>query len=369
MSVLLSVKGVTKRFGSATALEDFDLDVSEGEFVSLLGPSGCGKTTLLRIVGGFERPTTGRVELAGKDITRAAPHRRPVNIVFQRYLLLPHLSVFENVAFGLRVSGCPRGEIGPRVREALALVQLSGFEDRRSDQLSGGQSQRVSLARALVNRPRVLLLDEPLSALDQKVRLEMQAELRRIHRETGTTFLYVTHDQQESMALSDRVVVMNAGRVEQIGPPAEIYHRPANRFVAGFVGDANLLEVERTEDDPYTVRIDGTSQTVRIDGPLPGEGGWLVLRPEVLSLGPSGGTDDRDGLVGHVSDVAFLGTAVAYRVDLGKVEVRVHEAGSDPVPRYAVGDRVSVAYGPEHCKVVPGERRTDRGAKDIPAKR
>ena len=350
--MLLSVKGVTKRFGSATALEGFDLDVSEGEFVSLLGPSGCGKTTLLRIVGGFERPTAGGIELGGRDVTRLAPNRRPVNYVFQRYLLLPHLSVFENVAFGLRVSGCPRREIAPRVKEALALVQLEGFEDRRPDQLSGGQSQRISLARALVNRPSLLLLDEPLSALDQRVRLEMQAELRRIQRETGTTFLYVTHDQQEAMALSDRIVVMDAGKIEQTASPAEIYHQPATRFVARFVGDANVLAVERSTDAPDgpVVRVHGTDQEMRISESLPEPSAWLVLRPEALRLEGAG----YEGLTGRVSDVAFLGADVAYRVDVEGVDIRVREAGRHPTPTHAVGDLVAVVHDPDRCSILAG---------------
>ena len=266
MSCVLRLTSVSKRFGSAVALAGLDLDVARGEFLTLLGPSGCGKTTLLRIIAGFEHPSEGRVELEGTEITRVPAHRRPVNTVFQRYLLFPHLDVFENVAFGLRVAGCPRRDLAPRVREALALVGLTEFEKRRADQLSGGQSQRVSLARALVNRPRILLLDEPLSALDLRVRLDMQSELRRIHRETGATFLYVTHDQQEAMSLSDRIAVVNEGCIEQIAPPEEVYHRPATVFVARFVGDANVIpvEVEARGASASTVRIRGAGATFEV---------------------------------------------------------------------------------------------------------
>lgn len=347
MSALVRLEGVSKHFGPTVALEHIDLEVEEGELVTLLGPSGCGKTTLLRIVAGFERPTTGRVVLEERDITYDAPHRRPVNTVFQRYLLFPHLSVFENVAFGLRVAGLPKRDIGRRVREALALVRLSGFEERRADQLSGGQAQRVSLARALVNRPKLLLLDEPLSALDLKVRLEMQAELRRIHRETGTTFLYVTHDQQEAMSLSDRVAVMSAGRIEQASPPAEIYHRPATRFVAQFVGDANLLPVQVLSSNGQVtrVRIREIGHEVVVAARLSSHEGWLVLRPEVLRVEEPGGP----GIRGSVADVAFLGSSVTYRVDAGGVEIRVQETGRDIRPRFGVGDSVTVAYEPDHC--------------------
>jgi len=216
----LELQDITHRYGQVAALEDVSLTIADGEFVTLLGPSGCGKTTLLRIVAGFVRPSEGRLLLQGRDVTRMPPHRRPVNMVFQRAALFPHLDVFENVAFGLRVSGTTRSDVQARVTDVLRLVRLEGFERRRAHELSGGQLQRVALARALVNRPRVLLLDEPLSALDLRIRLEMEAELRRVHRETGATFVYVTHDQGEALALSDRIVVFDHGHLEQVGAPA-----------------------------------------------------------------------------------------------------------------------------------------------------
>ncbi|MFE9693647.1 ABC transporter ATP-binding protein [Micromonospora sp. NPDC005806] len=345
MNTVLSLTGITKSFGKVPILHGVDLEVHDGEILSLLGPSGCGKTTMLRIIGGFERPDRGRVVLAGKDITDVPPHRRPVNIVFQRYLLFPHLSVFDNVAFGLRIDKVGKQDIERRVREALELVGLSDLADRRATQLSGGQSQRISLARALVKRPKVLLLDEPLSALDQKVRITMQAELRRIHRETGTTFVYVTHDQQEAMSLSNRVVVMNAGRIEQIGTPAEVYHRSATKFVSGFVGDANLMAVEALDNagDGTEVKVVETGQRLRLRQTLPQRNATLVVRPELLRLS----TAADDGLAGTISDIAFLGSCVQFHVDLGGTTLRVQEpVGGGPLT-HDVGDTVRVVL-PDH---------------------
>ena len=241
------LEGISHRFGSETVLRDISLEIAPGELLTLLGPSGCGKTTLLRIIAGFERPSEGRVLIDGEDVTSLPANRRPTNLVFQRPTLFPHLDVFANVAFGLQVARVGRAEQRERVSEALALVRLARYERRRSHELSGGQMQRVALARALVNRPAVLLLDEPLSALDLKIRLEMEVELRRVHRETGATFVYVTHDQREAMALSDRLVVMDQGRVDQVGTPTEIYRCPATVFAAQFVGNANVLPVEVLE--------------------------------------------------------------------------------------------------------------------------
>src|SRR3954454_8600578 len=269
----------------------------------MLGPSGCGKTTLLRVVAGFERPTLGRVLLGDTDITRVSPHRRPLNMVFQRPTLFPHLDVAGNVAFGLRVAGVERRERDARVAEALRLVRLDDYGKRRADELSGGQMQRVALARALVNRPTVLLLDEPLSALDLKIRLEMEVELRRVHRETGATFVYVTHDQREALALSDRIAVFDTGRLIQIGTPHEIYRRPATPFAARFVGDANVIAADA---------VDGAVQVGETHLPVAGAPAgptWLVLRPEVV--GVVAGSDGQ--LVGTVADVAFRGTGFTYR--------------------------------------------------------
>ncbi len=340
----LELEGITHRYGSVTALEDVSLTISDGELVTLLGPSGCGKTTLLRIVAGFIRPSEGRLLLQGRDLTRIPPHRRPVNMVFQRAALFPHLDVFENVAFGLRVSGAP--DIAARVTEALRLVRLVGFERRRAHELSGGQLQRVALARALVNRPRVLLLDEPLAALDLRIRLEMEAELRRVHRETGATFVYVTHDQGEALALSDRIVVFDQGRVEQVGTPDEIYRRPATPFAARFVGDANVLPVDVVERNGARATFDlvGLRLVAPCDGALSAGPGWLVVRPEVVRLGVVAG----DGMRGVVRDVAFRGSGFACQLDVDglpepvKAELSA-ESGAPP----GLGSAVGIAWDSE----------------------
>ena len=277
----LVIAEVTHRYGKVAALEDVSLEIEDGELVTLLGPSGCGKTTLLRIVAGFIKPSSGRVLLQGRDVTRLPPHKRPVNMVFQRATLFPHLDVYGNVAFGLQIARLEKEEVASRVSEALSLVRLDGYEHRRAHELSGGQLQRVALARALVNRPRVLLLDEPLSALDLKIRLEMEAELRRVHRETGATFVYVTHDQREALALSDRIVVFDQGRIEQVGTPGEIYRSPASRFAAQFVGDANVIpvEVDSAADGTASVKVAGLDLSVRCDETTaPGRPCWSCAR-------------------------------------------------------------------------------------------
>jgi ABC-type Fe3+/spermidine/putrescine transport system ATPase subunit len=339
---------VTHRFGDVTALDGVSLEVLEGEFVTLLGPSGCGKTTLLRIVAGFERPTEGRVILGGEDVTRTPAHRRPVNMVFQRPTLFPHLDVFENVAFGLRIAGVSGDEIRARVGRALELIRLEGYEGRRNYELSGGQMQRVALARAMVNRPKVLLLDEPLSALDLKIRLEMEAELRRVHRETGATFVYVTHDQREALALSDRIVVFNEGHVEQVGEPDGVYRNPASPFVARFVGDSNVIAVEVTPGD--TVRIAGRTMPAVSDGIGQGAA-WLVLRPDVVRLSaPASGT----GLRGVVRDVSFRGTGHTYRVEVeglpDPVKAEMREGGT-----FELEDEVELGWDPAASPLLPRE--------------
>src|SRR2546422_7947896 len=267
----IRLSNLTKRFDDVVAVDDLSLEIARGQFFSLLGPSGCGKTTTLRMIGGFEEPSLGTIYLGGKDVTDEPPYRRDVNTVFQSYALFPHLNVFDNVAFGLRRKKVERSEADRRVREALALVDLPGFERRKPSQLSGGQQQRVALARALVNHPKLLLLDEPLGALDLKLRKQMQLEPKRIQSEVGITVLYVTHDQEEAMTMSDRLAVMRHGRIEQIGRPEDIYERPATEFVAGFLGASNLLdgEVVDRRDRTATVRLmDG--DTVDVPG-LEGE--------------------------------------------------------------------------------------------------
>ena len=295
----VGLRGLRKSFGNVEAVTGVDLDIADGEFFAMLGPSGSGKTTVLRMIAGFESPTAGRVELGGRDVTRLAPFERDVNTVFQDYALFPHMSVLDNVEYGLRVKKVPRPQRRERALEALRSVRLDGFEKRRPAQLSGGQRQRVALARALVNRPRVLLLDEPLGALDLKLREEMQVELKAIQREVGITFLFVTHDQQEALTMSDRIAVFNAGRIEQVGTPADIYERPATAFVAGFVGTSNLISGE-------------AARTVL------GKDGTFSVRPEKLRVAtpeePVTGT--QNSATGLVSEVVYAGPATRFVVDL-----------------------------------------------------
>jgi spermidine/putrescine ABC transporter ATP-binding subunit len=350
------VEQITHRFGDVTALEDVSLDIASGELLTLLGPSGCGKTTLLRIVAGFERPSCGRVLIDGTDVTSLPAHKRPTNLVFQRPTLFPHLDVFGNVGFGLSVARVERAEQRRRVAEALALVRLDGYDKRRSHELSGGQMQRVALARALVNRPAVLLLDEPLSALDLKIRLEMEAELRRVHRETGATFVYVTHDQREAMALSDRLVVMNEGRVEQIGTPTEVYRSPSSVFVAQFVGDANVLPAEVIEAGrrDSVLAIGGHRMPVARPQQRTGPA-WLVLRPEAVRVASSAANGVGEGLTGVVRDVAFRGTGYSYRIEIPALGVHMKAETRAGATAHAVDERVTVEWDGDACWLLERE--------------
>jgi spermidine/putrescine transport system ATP-binding protein len=316
---------LTKRFREIVAVDAVSLEIGVGEFFSLLGPSGCGKTTTLRMIGGFELPTSGRIELRGRDVTQDPPERRPVNMVFQSYALFPHLCVFDNVAFGLRRRKLPDPETRRRVGEVLELVHLTGYDRRPPSELSGGQQQRVALARALVCEPTVLLLDEPLGALDLKLRRQLQVELKRVQVEVGITFVYVTHDQEEALALSDRIAVMNGGRVEQLGTPEELYDRPATRFVADFIGTTNLLAGRVASVAAGGAVIDleaGGRCVVGADGLTPGGAVEVAVRPEALELvartgagAPAGGeAAGRSWLRGTIEQSAYLGTSISYQV-------------------------------------------------------
>jgi ABC-type Fe3+/spermidine/putrescine transport system ATPase subunit len=327
----LKIKGVGHSYQEGTpVLREIDLDLAAGEFLTLLGPSGCGKTTLLRVIAGFLQPTVGTVWLNGEDVTRVPPHKRRVNLVFQRAALFPHLDVYDNLAFGLKLAKVPKGEIDGRVREALELVRLEGLAHRRSGELSGGQAQRVALARALINRPEVLLLDEPLSALDLRIRQEMEGELRRLHRETDTTFVFVTHDQGEALALSDRIALFDRGRIAELGTPREIYHRPNSALTARFVGDANLLPAD--------------------------DGGWMVLRQEDVVLteadGSANGSTER--LRGTVRDIGFRGAGYSYVVDCPDLseplKAEVPAESARPLP---LGAEVFVTWDPGVARVLP----------------
>src|SRR3954462_7551337 len=309
----IGLVGVSKRFGTHAAVDDVTLEIAEGEFFSLLGPSGCGKTTTLRMVAGFELPDAGRIVLKGNDVTEVPANRRPVNMVFQQYALFPHMSVYDNVAFGLKVKRVPRGEHGERVQEMLRVVSLEGLDRRRARQLSGGQQQRVALARALVNRPAALLLDEPLGALDVKLRKQMQLELKRIQGTLGTTLVYVTHDQEEALAMSDRIAVMNEGRVEQTGNPREIYERPRTAFVADFIGSLNAfdLRVDEVAGGMAVMRLNERERLVVPTAASTRTGDELrvAVRPERVRIEPVNGRAPEGGsyVVGTVAELVYLG--------------------------------------------------------------
>jgi spermidine/putrescine transport system ATP-binding protein len=362
----LRVEAATKVFAGVAAVKDFNLDIATGEFVSLLGPSGCGKTTLLRMVAGFEFPDSGRIVLDGRDITGTPAHKRPVNMVFQRVTLFPHLNVFENVAFGLRLKRVSGEDTHRRVGEALELVRLPGFAKRSVQTLSGGQAQRVALARAIVNRPKMLLFDEPLSALDLQIRRELQVELKDIHRELQGTFAYVTHDQEEAMSMSDRVVVMRDGEIVQVGSPVELYRSPATLFVASFVGSPNVWPGE-------IVDLNGADTVVavgnrRLRTPLcadatRGDRVAIVLRSEVITLAKSGqATGDASVSVeGVVGDVRFVGAVVNYRIDLGDRALTVTRPSQD-IEVLGEGDRVTASWRPQDVLLLKAE---EAGRGDI----
>jgi spermidine/putrescine transport system ATP-binding protein len=352
--------GVAKKFhsrsGDVAAVEQVDLVIGEGEFFSLLGPSGCGKTTTLRMIGGFEEPTQGRILLHGKDVVGVPANHRDVNMVFQSYALFPHMSVYENVAFGLRRKSVAAPELKQRVNAMLELVQLEGKSDRRPRELSGGQQQRVALARALVNRPRALLLDEPLAALDLKLRQAMQLELKRIQREVGITFVFVTHDQNEALTMSDRLVVMNAGRIEQLGSPRDVYEHPRTRFVAGFIGTSNLLTGSVARLDGATAIIaanDAESVSVpnaTAAGAVVGQPMHLTVRPEKIVIGTQQPVPGRCAVRGTVTEVVYLGTSTHYTVSTrygADLSVYVQNS-SDAEDVAARGDAVWLSWRPEH---------------------
>jgi spermidine/putrescine transport system ATP-binding protein len=363
-TVAVKLADVVKMFGDAVAVDHIDLEVTDGEFFSLLGPSGCGKTTTLRMIGGFEAPTSGLIELQGQDVTWLPPYKRNVNTVFQNYALFPHLTIYENVAFGLRRKGVKDSEVKSRVTDMLRLVELPGYEARKPTQISGGQAQRVALARALINKPAVLLLDEPLGALDLKLRKQMQVELKRIQQEVGITFVYVTHDQEEAMTMSDRIAVMRRGRYEQLGEPEALYERPATRFVAGFLGVSNLLpgSVEGIEDGYATVRLADDSR-VRAPRAAVGERGAVNVgvRPEKIRLrepdveAPTG----HNQLSGVVRDASYLGVSTQYQIEArGGATITVYEQNVERATKselWAQGEQVRLTWSPDHTFVVADE--------------
>jgi len=344
----LELSGVVKRFGRNVVVDDFELAVAEGEFVSFLGGSGCGKTTTLRMIAGFETPSAGSIRIGGTEVVPLAPNRRGVGMVFQNYALFPNMTVRRNIAFGLRVAGWKPADITRRVEEMLALIHMEELGERFPHQMSGGQQQRASLARALAVRPRVLLLDEPLSALDAKIRASLRSEIRAIQRQTGITTIYVTHDQEEALSLSDRIVVMNAGRIEQVGTPFEIYNCPATPFVATFIGNLNLLEAEVADAGLGLLTVAG--QRVRAAGPVPdGSRVQLALRPEMLTLDPA--AESANCLAGTLASVVFLGSIVRLGITVGGLSVFLDQFNAPHLALPEVGAPVTVGFPREACLV------------------
>ena len=361
---------VTKRFHEVVAVDDVSLEVERGEFFSMLGPSGCGKTTTLRMIAGFEEATSGSIYLGDREVTSLPPYRRDVNTVFQNYALFPHLNVYENVAFGLRRRKVADSEIRHRVGEMLDLVELPGYERRRTSQISGGQQQRVALARALINHPRVLLLDEPLGALDLKLRKQMQVELKRIQTEVEITFIYVTHDQEEAMTMSNRIAVMRAGRIEQLGAPEDLYERPATDFVAGFLGVSNLLPGKVSGADGALAEVEliaGGRVRVSGDGLSTGESVRVGVRPEKvnISIADGGAGDEGSGsgaaarsnrLEGTVADASYIGVSTQYTVRLADgADVTVYSQNTETsgaTAHISQGERVRLSWRPEHSFVI-----------------
>jgi putrescine transport system ATP-binding protein len=356
---LVRFEQVTKRFGPTSAVEQLSLDIFAGEFFALLGPSGCGKTTLLRLLAGFEAADEGRILLDGVDLAGTPPYRRPTNMMFQSYALFPHLTVERNIAFGLEQERMPKREIAARVAEMLALVKLEGLARRRPDQLSGGERQRVALARSLAKRPKVLLLDEPMAALDKKLRAETQFELTELQARLGTTFVIVTHDQEEAMTVSDRMAVMERGRIAQVGTPAEIYEQPNSRYVADFVGDVNLLEGRLAASGPDGAVIQGSGGAFRVAQEVdaaPGTLVWVALRPEKVRIGRERPGEARENvLAGTVAEIGYLGNLSVYKVALEEgalIKAAVSNQARSIERNIARNDRVWLSWPPEAAIVL-----------------
>ncbi|SFH88753.1 ABC transporter ATP-binding protein [Bradyrhizobium sp. Gha] len=363
---LLRIEGVAKTFGTFRAVDGVSLDIKAGEFFALLGPSGCGKTTLLRMLAGFEAPDEGRILLGGKDIAQALPHERPINMMFQNYALFPHLSVRDNIAFGLKCAGMPRADIAARVAEMVALVKLEGLEKRKPDQLSGGQRQRVALARALARRPQLLLLDEPLAALDKKLRESTQGELMDLQRRLGMTFIIVTHDQEEAMTMASRIGVMRSGKLAQVGPPRELYEAPRSRWIAEFVGDINLFDAETRLRDGHRLvvgtRDAGTLVVAEPRQPVGEVKFSVAIRPEKVKLSRRGPASEAgretaiNALDGVIADVCYLGGTTTYKVKLdtgGMLQASVANNARLDVDAYSLRQRVVAWFTPDDCVVLP----------------
>jgi putrescine transport system ATP-binding protein len=363
---LLRIENVAKTFGTFRAVDGVSLDIKAGEFFALLGPSGCGKTTLLRMLAGFEAPDEGRILLGGRDIAQALPHERPINMMFQNYALFPHLSVRDNIAFGLKRAGMARADIAPRVAEMVALVKLEGLEKRKPDQLSGGQRQRVALARALARRPQLLLLDEPLAALDKKLRENTQGELMELQRRLGMTFIIVTHDQEEAMTMASRIGVMKSGQLAQVASPRELYEAPRSRWVAEFVGDINLFDAESKLRDGHRLvvgtRDAGTLVVAEPRQPLGDARFSVAIRPEKVKLSRRGPVSEAgrgtaiNVLDGVIADICYLGGTTTYKVKLGTggtVQASVANSARLDVDAYSLNQPVVAWFTPDDCVVLP----------------
>jgi spermidine/putrescine transport system ATP-binding protein len=357
----IELREVSKFFGQVPAVNGISLDVRQGEFLTLLGPSGCGKTTTLRMIGGFELPSSGEILIEGEAMGDRPPYRRPVNTVFQNYALFPHMSVGQNVSYGLEMAGVPKPERQRRVAEALAMVRLPHVENRKPAELSGGQQQRVALARALVNRPAVLLLDEPLGALDLKLRKAMQLELKQLNREVGATFVYVTHDQEEALTMSDRIAVMNEGRILQLGTPGDIYERPRTRFVADFIGQTNFLDVEVVGSDGTTTEVElpgsGPLRARMPDGMQPQGRMTLAVRPEKIALLadlPGSEIPGWDRLTGRLEEIIYVGTYTQYLLRLpGGQQVSVHRQNrAVGEVEHPMGETLTVVFNPQSAALL-----------------
>jgi putative spermidine/putrescine transport system ATP-binding protein len=344
----LEMKNLVKCFGAATAVENFSLEIREGEFMSFLGGSGCGKTTTLRMIAGFEQPTEGSIRIGGAEVSNLPANKRGVGMVFQNYALFPNMTVHKNIAFGLMVMGWKTADIEHRVEEMLALIHMEEFRERYPHQMSGGQQQRVALARALAPKPKILLLDEPLSALDAKIRTRLREEIRAIQRQMGITTVYVTHDQEEALSLSDRIVVMRAGKIEQVGTPFEIYNRPANAFVASFIGTLNILDAHVVDAQRGQLLVEG--QEVMACGPVPSGQVKLSLRPEMLSLGTHPSNENQ--LRGQLSNVIFLGSIVRLVIGTGSREIFLDTFNTPKLELPSVGSPVSIGFPREACLVM-----------------
>ena len=348
----LQIEHVSKRFGQTVVVHDFNMAVERGEFISFLGPSGCGKTTVLRMVAGFEQPSSGVIRIGGKDVTNLRPNQRNIGMVFQAYALFPNMTVAQNIGFGLKVAGKSKAEIDRRVDEMLELISLPGFGDRFPYQLSGGQQQRIALARALAPKPSVLLLDEPLSALDAKVRVSLRDQIRTIQRDLGITTIFVTHDQEEALSISDRIVVMYGGKAEQVGTPFEIYNRPTTRFVANFVGTLNVLKATVVDAGRGHVKVgtDTIELERQLTGRKAGDAVSLALRPEAVSLGRTAGRDT--SISGTISDVHFLGSVIRVRARAGDNAVSLDTFNDPSSPPPSAGSPAEISFAKHDLMVL-----------------